>query len=250
MSRWDVKRVLVLGHRGSIGKYPENSLLAFVEAVKAGADGVELDVWLTKDRKVIVMHDETINRTSNMSGKQKEMTLEELQKADLGMKQRIPTLEDVLETLPKTALVNIEVKDIEAVSEVLRIINEFNAEERAMISSFNVNALKLTREMNERITLGLLVGDEKIMPLIPRLKEELNLYSVNVPIDGISVLGFERFKTALMWLRGLGVKIALWPVEEEIYYRKDNLKRLKGLFDIVITDDPERMLNYLKEIES
>lgn len=121
MSRWDAEKVLVIGHRGEIGKCPENSLLAFVEATKAGVDGVELDVWLTKDGRAIVMHDESIDRTSNLKGKQKEMRLENLKKADLGMGQKIPTLEEVFETLPKDALINVEIKDIDAVEEVLKI---------------------------------------------------------------------------------------------------------------------------------
>lgn len=248
MSNWETEKVLVIGHRGGIGKYPENSLLAFVEAIKAGADGVELDAWLTKDGRVIAMHDESIDRTSNLKGKQKEMTLAQLKMADLGMGQKIPTLEEVFEALPKDALINIEIKDIEAVEKVLEIVDTFSAVERTMISSFKIDALRRTREINKDITLGLLVEEESVVPLIPKLKDELSLYSVNVPIDGIPVIGFERFKQALAWVKSLGLKIALWPANEDIYYRDNNLERLKGLFDIVITDDPERMINHLKAL--
>ena len=189
MSRWDAEKVLVIGHRGEIGKCPENSLLAFVEATKAGVDGVELDVWLTKDGRAIVMHDESIDRTSNLKGKQKEMRLENLKKANLGMGQKIPTLEEVFETLPKDALINVEIKDIDTVEEVLKIVDMFNAADRVMISSFfNIDALRKVREIDEDITLGLLVGEESVVPLIPKLKEELSLYSVNVPIDDITVM--------------------------------------------------------------
>ncbi|MCO6041162.1 glycerophosphodiester phosphodiesterase family protein [Thermococcus alcaliphilus] len=248
MSHWETEKILVIGHRGGIGKYPENSLLAFVEAIKAGADGVELDVWLTKDGRVIVMHDESIDRTSNLRGKQKEMTLDELKKADLGMGQKIPTLEEVFEALPKDSLINVEIKDIEVVEKVLEIVDTFNAVERTMISSFNIDALRKTREVNRDIALGLLVEEESVVPLIPKLKDELSLYSVNVPIDGIPVIGFERFKQALVWVKSLGLRIALWPANERIYYENDNLAKLKGLFDIVITDDPEKMIEYLKKL--
>jgi len=101
MSHWDTEKVLVIGHRGGIGKYPENSLLAFVEAIKTGADGVELDVWLTKDGRVIVMHDESIDRTSNLRGKQKDMTLAQLKKADLGMGQKYQLLRKFLKLYQK-----------------------------------------------------------------------------------------------------------------------------------------------------
>jgi len=122
MPGWDEKGILVLGHRGFMSRYPENSILAFQEAMKAGADGIELDVWLTKDGKAIVMHDESIDRTSNSSGKQKDMTIEEIKKADLGMGQRIPTLEEVFEALPKDALINMEIKDIDAVREAVKVL--------------------------------------------------------------------------------------------------------------------------------
>lgn len=229
MSRWDAEKVLVIGHRGEIGKCPENSLLAFVEATKAGVDGVELDVWLTKDGRAIVMHDESIDRTSNLKGKQKEMRLENLKKANLGMGQKIPTLEEVFETLPKDALINVEIKDIDAVEEVLKIVDMFNAADRVMISSFfNIDALRKVREIDEDITLGLLVGEESVVPLIPKLKEELSLYSVNVPIDDITVIGFDRFKQALAWIKSLGLKVTLWPANENTYYENNDLQKLRG----------------------
>ncbi|USS40662.1 glycerophosphodiester phosphodiesterase [Thermococcus aggregans] len=248
MSKWNTEKVLVIGHRGEIGKYPENSLLAFLEAIKAGADGVELDVWLTKDGRVIVMHDESIDRTSNLKGKQKEMTLENLKKADLGMGQKIPTLEEVFEALPKNALINVEIKDIDAVEEVLKIVDMFDAADRVMISSFNIDALRKVRKINKDITLGFLVGEESVVPLIPKLKEELNLWSINIPMEAIPILGFEKTVQAIKWARSLGLKVALWTQNDELFYANDNLARLRGLFEVVIANDVERMIEYLRKI--
>ena len=105
----------------------------------------------------------------------------------------------------------------------------FNAADRVMISSFfNIDALRKVREIDEDITLGLLVGEESVVPLIPKLKEELSLYSVNVPIDGITVIGFDRFKQALAWIKSLGLKVTLWPANENTYYENNNLQKLRG----------------------
>ncbi|NJE49043.1 glycerophosphodiester phosphodiesterase family protein [Thermococcus sp. 9N3] len=242
---WESDRVIVLGHRGCMGKLPENSLLAFKKAVEAGADGVELDVWLTKDGKVVVMHDETIDRTSDMSGRQKDMTLEELKKADIGLGERIPTLEEVFEALPDDALINVELKDRDAVEEVARIVKENNPE-RVLISSFDVEALRGYRRFDRETRMGLLIESEDVLPMVPKLKEELNLWSVNVPIEAIPVLGFEKTVQALGWARSLGLKVVLWTENDELFYKDDNLLKLKGLFEVVIANDVERMLSYLK----
>ena len=228
-----------------MSKYPENSLLAFRKAIEAGADGVELDVWLTKDGRVIVMHDETIDRTSDMSGRQKEMTLEELRKADIGQGERIPTLEEVFEALPDDALINVELKDREAVGEVAKIVKENNSD-RALISSFDIEALRGYRKHDGETRMGLLIDREEVVGLIPKLKEELSLWSINVPMEAMELLGVEKTVQALKWARSLGLKVVLWTENDELFYKDDNLLKLKGLFEVVIANDVERMLPYLK----
>ncbi|ASJ15625.1 glycerophosphodiester phosphodiesterase [Thermococcus chitonophagus] len=244
---WEREKVIVLGHRGWIGKYPENTLLAFQKAIESGADGVEFDVWLTKDGEAIIMHDETIDRTSNMRGRQKDMTIEELKKADLGMGQRIPTLEEAVKALPKDALINVEIKDVDAVEKVYEVIRKNNPE-RFMVSSFEVEALKRYRELDSETTMGLLIDNEEIVPKIPQLKEELNLWSVNVPMEAIPIIGFKRTVEAIKWARSLGLKVVLWTENDELFYQNDNLAKMKGLFEVVIANDVENMINYLKKL--
>ncbi|ASI99823.1 glycerophosphodiester phosphodiesterase family protein [Thermococcus celer] len=242
---WERDRVIVLGHRGYMSHYPENSLLAFRKAIEAGADGIELDVWLTRDGEVVVMHDETIDRTSNMSGKIKEMTLEELKGADIGMGERIPTLEEVFEALPKDALVNVEIKDPDAVERVAEIVASSNPE-RVMVSSFNLDALREYRKQDDTTRMGLLIEREEVVPMVPKLKEELNLWSINVPVEAIYMLGLEKTIGALQWARSIGLKVVLWSGNDALFYRDDNLAKLKGLFEGVITGDVENMVDYLK----
>jgi glycerophosphoryl diester phosphodiesterase len=81
-----MKNVCIFAHRGSKGTHPENTLSAFEEALRSGADGIELDVHLTKDGELAVIHDETIDRTTTLSGYVKDYTAEELKMADAGVK--------------------------------------------------------------------------------------------------------------------------------------------------------------------
>ncbi len=247
MHMWERSSVIVLGHRGYMSAYPENSLLAFRKAIEAGADGIELDVWLTKDGKVIVMHDESIDRTSNMNGRQKDMTLEDLKKADIGMGEKIPTLEEVFEVLPRDALVNIELKDPDTAREVAKIVAGNNPE-RVMISSFIIEALREYRKHDGDTVMGLLIDREEVVPLIPKLKAELGLWSINVPMEAIPIIGFEKTVQAIGWARSLGLRVVLWTENDVLFYKDDNLAKLKGLFEVVIANDVERMMGYLKTI--
>lgn len=110
----------IIAHRGSKGTHPENTLAAFKEAVRVGADGIELDVQLSKDNHLIVIHDETVDRTTNGYGEISQLTLAELKQLDAGswfkenpIRQEIPTLEEVLQLLVDEqfqGVLNIELK--------------------------------------------------------------------------------------------------------------------------------------------
>ncbi|MBP1912018.1 glycerophosphodiester phosphodiesterase family protein [Thermococcus stetteri] len=240
----DWNKTLVLGHRGYSAKYPENTLLAFKKAIEAGADGVELDVWLTEDGEVVVIHDETVDRTSNGSGRVKEMTLEELKSLDFGSGERIPTLEEVFEALPEDAIINVELKDVEAAKKAAEIIGNNNPE-RVIISSFIIDALQEYRKYDKETRMGLLIDREEVLSRLPALIGELSLWSVNPPIDAMTILGVEKTVGALQMAKKAGLKVILWPLNDESYYANDNLVRLGGLFDVVIVNDVERMLSYL-----
>ena len=240
-------KVFVLGHRGYSAKYPENTILAFRKAIEAGADGVELDVWLTKDGEVVVIHDETVDRTSNGSGKVKEMALEELKELDFGNGERIPTLEEVFEALPEDAIVNVEIKDVDAVEKTAEIIRSNNPS-RVIVSSFIIEALREYRKHDSETKLGILIDREETLAQLPALIAELRPWSINPPIEALGIIGVEKTVGALQMARGAGLKVVLWPLKDETYYANDNLVRLGGLFDGVIVNDVERMLDYLRRL--
>lgn len=159
----------LFGHRGYSGNYPENTMLAFQKAIEAGADGIELDVQFSKDGKLVVIHDETLDRTTTGTGRVKDHTYEELCALDASFKfagqygvNRIPTLCEVLHYMSdKDAVTNIELKtgvfEYEGIEEaVLECIRKNNVSDKVIISSFNHYSILRMRKLAPELKCGLL----------------------------------------------------------------------------------------------
>lgn len=211
----------IFAHRGYSGNYPENTMLAFHKAVEAGADGIELDVQLTSDGEVVIIHDELVDRTTNGKGRVNNYTLEELRKLDAsatfvgkyGVNQ-VPTFREYCEYVKDLPIVtNIEMKTgvleyLGIEEKVLDMIKEFHLEDKVVISSFNHFTIKRMMKLNPDLKYGFLSETwiinagryckEQGVPcyhplfrnLIPSVVEELksygleiNTYTVNTPED-------------------------------------------------------------------
>ena len=160
--------LLSIGHRGASAYAPENTMAAFRKAYKLGADGVELDVQLSKDGRVVIMHDDRINRTTNGAGYVKDKTLNQLLEYDAGAwfsdeykNERIPTLEELFDYAAGKMLVNVELKKSKQPEALVRavknIADKFQTCHDSLFTSFDlatVNAI-LTFMPNERC--GLLI---------------------------------------------------------------------------------------------
>lgn len=116
----------VYAHRGASIELPENTLAAFARAIELGAEGIELDTYRAKDGTAVVIHDDTLDRTTSASGPVKERTAVELAEIDAGHGERVPTLEDVLALAAGKVRVNIEIKDPEAVDAVIETVAKFD----------------------------------------------------------------------------------------------------------------------------
>lgn len=168
---------LILAHRGASAYAPENTLAAFRLARQMGADGIELDVQLTRDRVPVVIHDDTVNRTTNGQGVVTEMNVGELARLDAGSwkddqyrGEPIPTLAQVFDALSdwlkptgrtRPCLINVELKTERVRTaglerEVLNVISRYSVQDRILLSSFNPLSLYRARKINPRIPRGLL----------------------------------------------------------------------------------------------
>ncbi|MCY4013346.1 MAG: glycerophosphodiester phosphodiesterase family protein [Gammaproteobacteria bacterium] len=112
----------VIGHRGAAGLAPENTLASFSQAVRLGVDAVELDVHLSVDERLVVIHDERVDRTTDGNGQVTATTLAALRRLDAGHGERIPTLDEVLEAVPPRIAVNIELKGRGTAAPVARAV--------------------------------------------------------------------------------------------------------------------------------
>jgi glycerophosphoryl diester phosphodiesterase len=180
---------LVIAHRGSSAYAPENTLAAFQLAAEQQADAIELDVDLTRDGHVVVMHDAAIDRTTDGSGYVADLTLAEIRQADAGAwkdaafkGERVPLLEEALEAVGQQLLINVEIKDRSLLgngleAQVAALIGKHNLIDRVLISSFNPFSLRRVKRSDARLACGLLQGPDQpiflreawLTPLIPSL---------------------------------------------------------------------------------
>lgn len=164
-------KCLVFGHRGFGGKYTENSLQAFKQAVSLGVDGVELDVWVCKTGELVVFHDRTLERLTKGQGNVFDKTFSELRALKLPNNEQIPTLSEVLAQIKYACVVNIELKGPNTAIPVAQVIKDFInnhgwQNKDFMVSSFNhPELIKFHKLMPQihfgPITDGLMMGQAK-----------------------------------------------------------------------------------------
>src|SRR5205085_3352083 len=157
-------RVWVVGHRGAMGHCPENTLASFERGLELGADWIELDVHLSRDGSLIVIHDETLERTTDGHGLVREHTLAELKQLDAGDGQRIPTLDEILAWAhARGTIVDIEIKNAPIYYEgieqaVVSSLDRHQMTEQVIVISFDHAAVRRIRELDARVATGVLYG--------------------------------------------------------------------------------------------
>lgn len=150
----------VCAHRGAMQSHPENTMIAFKEAIRLGAQMVEFDVRLTKDNELVVMHDETVDRTTNGSGFVSELTLSEIRKLDAGFwkskefaGENVPTLKEVLQIMPPTIWLNIHLKGKKKLGvETAKLVLSEKRQHQAVIACEKQSA-KGVRKVNPEIII-------------------------------------------------------------------------------------------------
>ena len=151
----------IIAHRGASADAPENTLAAFQLALDQGADGIELDVMLSKDRQLVVIHDDLVDRTTNGTGRVQDLTLAELRALDAGQGEKIPTLDEVLTRFGGKLLINIELKNYSTIFDslpldVAALIQDHGVTDSILISSFNpINFPRFHRRLPD-IPIGML----------------------------------------------------------------------------------------------
>jgi glycerophosphoryl diester phosphodiesterase len=228
--------VLNIAHRGASGTFPENTLSAFRAAIDAGADMCELDVQLTRDAAVVVIHDETVNRTTDGAGEVAALTLEEIQRLDAGAKfkggkvktERIPTLDEVFAVISGKCGLNIELKGGGVEARVAAIMQARNAFADSIVSSFNWDYLKKIQTLHFNIRIALL-AEEKPVDLMMNAVA-MRAHAINPRWDMVTA---DLCKAA----HERGLKVYTWTVDADA--------RMRALaecgVDGIMTNYPERL---------
>ncbi|WP_342527953.1 glycerophosphodiester phosphodiesterase [Chryseomicrobium sp. FSL W7-1435] len=232
----------IFAHRGCSGAYPENTLAAFRAASELPIEGIELDVHLTKDGELVVIHDELVDRTTDGTGFVKDMTIDQLRLLDAGSwkgsrfeGERIPFLSEVLELFTETQhILNIELKsDIfpypGMADKVMALVQFMELEERAILSSFDHEVVRYLSSEYPHIQTGCLTME--VMVDFPDYLKKLSASAAHV-----------LFPTALRQmgqeLKAAGIPIRAFTVNDESYA---DLLAQAGV-EAIFTDYPERFI--------
>jgi glycerophosphoryl diester phosphodiesterase len=225
-----------IAHRGASGTFPENTLAAFRAAIEAGAQMCELDVQLTRDRAVVVMHDDTVDRTTDGHGAVADLTLDELKRLDAGVRfrdgarrgERVPTLDEVFETVAGRCALNVELKEAGFEREVAAIMRKWHAEGDSMVSSFDWKALETMRTVDPEIRTGVLAEKQPERMLDAALR--MRAYSVNPRFDMVTREFCGRAHQG-------GLTVLTWTVDAPELMRY----LIDAGVDGIMTNYPERM---------
>lgn len=243
-----MERTLVWAHRGASGYAPENTMIAFEKAIEMGADGIELDVQLTKDGELVVIHDETIDRTGDGTGWVKDYTYAKLLKFNFNKKYpeygrvTVPTLEEVYALLKPTDLtVNVELKtgvvfysDIE--ERVLELTERMGMAGRVLYSSFNHYTVQRIKQLDPAVKTGMLYADG-IINSVSYADYVVGADAMHPALYHLQYPGF------LQDCKKHGKQINVWTVNEEQYMRRVCEMQVNAM----ITNYPDRGLKIAKE---
>ncbi|OOM78124.1 glycerophosphodiester phosphodiesterase [Clostridium sp. BL-8] len=238
-------KILNIAHRGYSGKFEENTMIAFEKAIEYKADGIETDVQLSKDNIPVLIHDETLERTTDGKGYVKNYTLAELKRFRTKSGKEIPTLKEFFELVADSNLkiLNLELKNsifpYDGLEEkVLEMIYEYDIQERIIISTFNHLSLVKVRELDKEIKLGALTSST--LANVPKYLKDIAVECYHPCFP--SILNEEYVKE----IQEAGIEINPYTVNEEVHMKMV----IKFNTDSIITNEVERLHNLLNCYEN
>ncbi|MDT8442783.1 MAG: glycerophosphodiester phosphodiesterase family protein [Desulfuromonadales bacterium] len=234
-------RPFIWAHRGTSARAPENTMAAFGLALEQGVDGIELDIHLSQDGVPVVIHDETLARTTDGEGRIAEASWLELQQLDAGRwfskvyaGEPIPPLESVLKTFGGLVRLNLEVKDFDAGMAVLDLLSGFPAAD-VVVSSFNHDLLSQVRLQNDKIPVAVLY-------------DQGNWYRALALAAQLRAIAFHPRATAVTRpmvaaCKHLGLPVHAWTVDDPGLARRLMRAGVTGFF----ANDPKALKKAIPE---
>ncbi|MWB94312.1 glycerophosphodiester phosphodiesterase [Flavobacterium sp. GA093] len=225
--------MLKIAHRGAKGYEPENTLAAFQKALDLNADGIELDVHLSSDGQIMVIHDETIDKMTNGKGFVNTLSLSELKSFLVADKYEIPTLKEVFDLVDKKCLINIELKSKETPQSVAALIKEYILDknwsyEHFIVSSFDWSALQEVHNLNSKIPIGVLT--ETDLELALAFAETIKAKAIHPDFHLLNQENTTR-------IQAHGLLVFPWTINELEDIQKIKKYKVNG----IITDFPDKI---------
>lgn len=215
--------LLTVGHRGLMGVEPENTLRSFRRADHEGVDVIELDLHLSKDGELVVMHDADVDRTTDGSGPIGDHTLEELRALDAGLGERVPTFDEVVDAV--SAPLQAEIKDVAAARVLADRLRRRELLDRVTVISFHDEALREVRELLPRLPLVLVAGGSS--DTAPERARALGAHMVSLDLRHLT-------EDIVARCRKEDLRVISWTVNTP-----EDLARVRELgLDGVVTDMP------------
>lgn len=225
--------MLKIGHRGARGYEPENTLLSFQKALDLGVDGIELDVHLSADGVLVVIHDETVDRTTDGKGLVAEMSLAQLRSFRTNKNQIIPTLQEVLDLVNRQCFVNIELKGKGTAKPAVEMIQDYISSKNwsysdFIVSSFEWEMLSETAVLNLQIPIAVLT--ETTIEDALAFAKKIKATAINPDFQLLK-------KETTSQLQQQGFQVFPWTVNDE-----QDIKRIQKYgVDGIISDFPDRI---------
>jgi glycerophosphoryl diester phosphodiesterase len=214
---------LVTSHAACKGHAPENTLAGVEAALRLGADAIEIDVHCTADGVPVLIHDETVDRTTNGTGNIHEMTLEQARALDAGARQfvpqffgaQIPTLADVVDLTRGKALLQIEVKQEGIEQRIAEVVRDADAISSCESHSFYPEVVRRMREVEPRMAAALLTGGDRVVDW-----EEFFSFALSLGAQGVSVYGSWATPERVRQGQRRALTFMVWTVDEERHIRR------------------------------
>ena len=243
---------LRIAHRGASGQglAPENTLAACEKAIQLGVDMIEIDVHATRDGQIVVLHDATIDRTTDGIGVVADLSFAEVRQVDAGRwfaadfaGERVPLLEEVLDLARHRALVLIEIKADFITERILQVIETVAAAEHIVVQSFNPAIVQRVKLLAPALPTALLIGQLPTTPSRVRARR-LVQQVLQVGANALAIWHATITPSFLEEMRKRGVAVWAWTVDEDIIMRDLAMMGVQG----IITNYPDQLNLVLDEL--
>lgn len=226
-------KILRIGHRGAMGHITENTISSIKKALELNCDMIEIDVYRIKSGELMVFHDHTLDRLTDKKGNIEDYSFKELRDIKINNNHLIPTLQEVIQTIQRKAILNIELKGSNTAIGSYKIIEKYIekgwTKEDFVISSFRWDELEIISQQKTSIPIAVLIGQEPINSILP-FALKLNAAAINPYYKLLTI-------DNVIAIKDLGLKIYPWTVNNT-----SDIQLLKELkVDGIITNFPEKV---------